>query len=229
MKKLSLALLALAVGFASSTAVLADSLDFNFSGPITNGPAGTITLSGVFTTAGTPNTDGGVAIASFTGSYADSEDGVSGLISLVPGVGSYENHPTSADGSWWYDNLYYPHANAPGTVGGQFDLQGLLFYVGTSTDPTEWEVNFWANGSTTYQLEESVTGSQGYYLNSASGIGITNPNQPLSLTDDGPSVSSLQITSTPEPAPLVLLGLGLFAMALLTFFKARPSSLVLHS
>ena len=229
MKKISLALFALAVGFASATAVRADSLDFNFSGPITNGPVGTITLSGIFTTAGSANPDGGVAINSFSGSYSDSEDGVSGMISLVPGSGSYENHPTSADGSWWYDNLYYPNANAPGTVGGQFDLQGLLFYVGPSTDPTEWEVNVWANGQTTYQLEESVTGAQGYYLNSASGIGITNPSLPVSLVDDGSPVASLQITSTPEPAPLVLLGLGLFAIALLTFFKARPSSLVLHS
>src|ERR1035441_8594097 len=165
MKKLGLALLASAMAFAIAPAALADSLNFDFVGTVSNYntgttyPAETVTLDGVFTTSGVPDADGGVQIASFTGTYSDPEDGVVGAVSLYPGHSTYESHLTSADGSWWFDNLYYPGLNAPNTVGGQFDYYGLLIYVGPSGDPTKWEVNFWADTSTSYEMVESLTGS----------------------------------------------------------------------
>ena len=158
MKKLSLTLLASAMALAIAPAALADSLKFDFIGtvasysPHTAYPGDVITLDGVFTTSVPDGPNGGVIITAFTGTYSDPEDGVVGAVSLYPGHSTYESHLTSADGSWWFDNLYYPGLNAPNTVGGQFDYYGLLIYVGPSGDPTKWEVNFWADTSTTYEM-----------------------------------------------------------------------------
>jgi hypothetical protein len=182
---------------------MADSFTFDFAGPVTSGPAGTITLNGVFNTAGAPNADGGLNITSFAGTYSDSGNGISGSLSLYPGNSTYESPTYSADGSWIYDNLFYPNANAPGTTGGEFDYDGLLLFVSPVGNPNQYEVNFWAVDSNNYQLQESVTGYTQDYGSAASGIGITSTNEPF-----GP-----QITSTPEPSSLFLLGTGLLIMA----------------
>ncbi len=103
MRKFSLALFALTAALAIAPAAFADSYNFNYIGNVSNYSSGenypgdTITLNGVFTTSGAPDSDGGVDITSFTGIYSDSEDGVSGEISLYPGNSTYENHLTSAD------------------------------------------------------------------------------------------------------------------------------------
>jgi hypothetical protein len=209
-RKLTLALVAAAAAVAAAPAANASIYTFDFTGPITSGPVGTIALNGVFTTSGAPNVDGGLPVTSFTGDYTDSENGVSGAISLYPGTSSYESHLTSTDGSWYYDNLFYPNQNAPGTSGGEFDYYGLLWYVGPVGNPHEWEVNFWSNTSTTYQLEESLTGSTQDYLNSATGIGITR---------GGGAIVS------PEPGPSVLFGVGIMGLALLVGRKARRPEL----
>jgi hypothetical protein len=214
-KKVVLALFTCATALAITPSAMADSFSFSYSGPVTNGPAGTVTLDGVFTISAPDGSDGGDIITSFTGTYSDSGDGVSGELSLYPGYSTYESYLTSEDGFWWYDNLYYPGANAPNTSGSQFDYYGLLFYVGPSNDPTEWEVNFWANTSTTYQLEEALTG-QGF-LSSSTGIGITNTDNPDALF--GPSITP----QAPEPGSLLLLGTGLFGLACVTYRKSKAS------
>ncbi len=201
-KKLVFALFALAVAFVIAPAATADSFSFQYSGPVTNGPAGTVTLDGIFTTSAPFGPNGGDIVTSFTGTYSDSGDGVSGVVSLYPGVGTYESYLTSKDGFWWYNNLYYPGANAPGTSGGQFDYYGLMLYVGPSSDPTEWEVNFWANTGTTYQLEEALTGEG--LLSSSTGIGITDADG-----SHEPSITPV----VPEPGSLLLLATGLLGLA----------------
>jgi hypothetical protein len=220
-KKLVLALFALAVALAITPAAMADSFSFIYSGPVTSGPAGTVTLDGVFTTSVPLGSDGGDIVTAFTGAYSDSGDGVSGALSLYPGTSTYENYLTSADGFWWYDNLYYPGANAPNTSGGQFDYYGLLFYVGPSNDPTEWEVNFWANTSTTYQLEEALTGAG--FLSSSTGIGITSPGNSNSPPSGGNGPAGPEISAVPEPGSLFLLGTGLLCLACFASRKRKAS------
>ena len=184
MKNFSAVSLAIAAALViSPVALVGQTHNFNFSGPVTNGPngaVGEITINGAFATSTPYGPDGGVIISSFSGYYSDTGDGVSGAISLYPGYGTYENYLTSADDSWWFNNLFYPGANAPGTTRGLVDYYGPLFYVSPTTgtpDPDEWEVNFWAVTNTTYQVEESVTGSTQHFLNYASGIGITSVNE----------------------------------------------------
>lgn len=225
MRKLLLTLSAVAA-LAIPQLTQAQTEPFDFSGPTTSvsygtyGAGGEITIAGTFFVSGTQlGPDGGYEISSITGTYADTESGVSGNITLYnqsPEWATYEQAATSQDGSWYYDNLYYanngPNTTAPGTTNGEFDLQGLLFYVGPQSDPTEWEVNFWSVNSTTYQLEESVTGEGQHYLGGANDISITPAN---TFHQSGGGINSV----VPEGSGWTMLGLGGLALAGVFLFK----------
>ena len=158
MQKYSIALLALAAALAISPSAKATTYDFSYTGAVTSGPAGTVTLDGSFTTGLSYGSDGGYQITGFTGTYSDTGDGVSGVVSLYPGVATYEAPATTSNGNWNYDNLFYPAMDAPGTSGGAFDYQGLMLDV---TGSNQWEVNFYSPDSTSYDMYEGLA-SGGY-------------------------------------------------------------------
>ena len=225
MNKFSLVSLAIAASFAIPQLAFAQTSEpFDFSGPTTAVSYGTyypgwITIAGTFLVSGTSlGDDGGFEISNITGTYDNSGSGVSGNISLYSGLGygTYESKLTSADGSWYYDNLYYPAANAPGTTHGEFDLQGLLFYVGPAGNPDEWEVNFYAVSGTAYQVEESKTGCTQCYLGGATDISIT-PANTLGVNGDGIDV--------PEGTSLFMLALCGLGLAGAFLFKTRQTGL----
>ena len=229
MKRLSLVSIAIAAAFAIPQLAQAQTQPFDFTGPTTPvpygtfGAGGTITIAGTFDVSVTPlGGDGGYEITDITGTYSDTVDGVSGAISMVPGWGTNGAYLTSTDGSWNYDNLYYPAANAPNTTNGEFDLQGLLFYVGPVGDPHEWEVNFWAVSGTTYQLEESITGQGQHYLGGTTNIGITPAN---TQHESGGGIDSI----VPEGGGLPMLGLCGLLLGGAFLFKAGKSSVRANS
>ena len=227
MKKFSLVSIAIAVLFAIPQLAFAQSEPFNFTGP--TAPVffdnqqygtylpGTITIAGTFQYSDPPNGQGGDQITNITGTYTDST-GVSGGISLYPGYGSAGAPAKSADGLWDYDNLYYPGANAPGTVGGEFDKSaGLLFYVGPVATPDEWEVNIWTNANgTSYSILESSTG--GTWLNGATDILTQYSNTDGSL---GGGLNG----HVPEGSGLPMLALCGLGLACAFLFKTRQSGL----
>ena len=64
-----------------------------------------------------------------------------------------------------------------------------------------------------------VGGLPSYTLNADSDDGV----------DPGTTSINAEITETPEPGSLLLLGSGLLSLAMLVFWKGKASRLVLHS
>ncbi len=153
MKKLSVALLALATTLAVTPAALADTFTYNFIGSNVAPSSVDISLTITATNAGSGVYD----ITGVTGTVLDTNTGVSGTVSDPVGPG-YE---TSADGRWLIDNLLFPSGSAPGEAGSIFDLDGLLIDAGS------YEINLWGNGGNSYTLGEAVDGNYIQYSETA--------------------------------------------------------------
>jgi len=227
MKKLAVALLALAAVLALSPVASADSYTFNFSGAVNTSfgaNPGTITFSSVFIT-GVAATDGGFDITSVSGTYSNTGDGLAGNLSLYGGNGTNESPLTDTFDTESYDNVFYPNNNAPADpgagpkqyVGGYFDDQGLLM---TLTDGSSlYEVEFYADAtSSDYFVQESIEGCNPATAN-------TPQNQDACFLDESTGTSQLYepspgvLTSTPEPSSLILLGSGLLGLAFIVYRK----------
>jgi hypothetical protein len=113
---------------ACTSAHAATVWDFSFS-DVVSGHA--VTGAGTFTTTGNGATPSDVTAV--TGTYSDGTT-ANGALSLIPATATGGVRNTSADGHYWYDNVY------GGTPG--LDMNGILFLAGSQ------EVNlYYENGT----------------------------------------------------------------------------------
>lgn len=199
-----IAALALSAAVALAPALFADQLDFSFNGS-------GITAIGSFTYKPSTTVPGADEITKITGTFSDSNVGVSGKISGLYTPVSYNNQVPGVaftTGGLSYDDLFFPAGNSiqdcldyPFT-GGFFDIFGVAFKI---SGPGGYVGEIWSNGN--------VPGLGLVYaagLANADGL-IDNPNS----GPDAPAPPGEygDLTITPEPSSVFLLGSGLFSLA----------------
>jgi hypothetical protein len=231
MKKISVAFLALAGALAITPVAFADSFDFTFSGAVNSSfphvNPGTISFGTVFIT-GVTGPDGGWDITSISGNYTNTGDGLTGSLSLYTGGGVngsnevplWDQYQTES-----YDNVFYQNNNAPADagggpkkyVGGYFDDQGLLMTL--NDGGTLYEIAFYGDATPTdYFVQESIQGCNPATAN-------TPTNADACYLDESTGTDALwepspgQLSSTPEPSSLLLLGTGLLGVAFIVYRK----------
>jgi hypothetical protein len=198
----------------------ADTFNFSFNG-------GGITSSGTLTAVLAPDdtsgtvTPGTYEVTGITGTFSDTNVGISGTItglytpiSYVTVLAETALNPVAfTSGGLSYDDLFFPLGNSPADCpgypfsGGDFDILGVAFnisggYVG----------EFFSNG-----IIPPLSGPL-YAAADANAAGLLdNPN---AGGDNGPVGVLGSFTATPEPSTLLLLGGGLAAVVVLRRKKA---------
>ncbi len=221
MKKLSLSLLVLALALAITPAALADSFNFTVTGV-----GNSMSASGVFYTTSLGN--GVYSIDSVVGTFTDLNKGlniVDESMTLVPTSDGAYNSSGAVNGSAGpsylyqgeqYTNLLYVPAVSNGSVGGTatpefLDGYGFLF---TSDG---YLISIAGDPNNLYGGWLSI-GSNASYLDPTTGDGNYNLGEPLDMN----------VTPTPEPSSLFLLGTGLLGLALVVFRKVKGERLALN-
>jgi hypothetical protein len=202
----------LAMGaLAAAPAAWADQYSFSFIG-------GTMSGSGVLDVSNTPvpGVPGGYQVTGISGTFTDTaiaglnNVAITGLIttSLPSGINADGTFvpPGSPTAGYYFswDNLVYPNGNSPAVCppdlsepypygGGLLDIYGLLFEV--DDNGTDYIVNLWSNGvvpgfGLTYGVGDSLNGNL-----------IDSYGEPF-------SGQSADVSITPEPGTLLLLGTG---------------------
>ena len=195
----------------------ADTLNFSFSG-------GGITSSGTLTFVAAPDSTSGVStpgtyeITGITGTFTDSNDGVSGNITGLYTPLSYVTPLTETSTSpvgfttagLSYDDLFFTGGNSPADCpgypfsGGDFDILGVAFnvtggYVGEFFN----DGNYPGYSGPVYAAADANSTTE-----------LDNPNPTGSLPEPTGVVGTFNAPAVPEPGTLLLLAGGLGALAI---------------
>jgi hypothetical protein len=193
MKKFSLALFALAIAFAITPTVMADTYYYHFNdGNIT--ASGTLSAIEIGNTGVYEVTDGTININFGNGV-------LTGVLDQNPNLPNPFSPPCPWCGG--IDNLLYPSGNAPSQFNNLLlDKYGLLFTV----NGTYGYTNLWGGDNNGYGAAYSTNAAWSAY-----------------------GGGTFEISTTPEPGSLFLLGTGLLGLAVIIFRKSKPSNLVFHT
>jgi hypothetical protein len=197
----------------------ADAIQFSFSG-------GGITSSGTLTVVLAPANTSGVStpntyeITGITGTFADTNDGVSGSITGLYTPISYATPLTATSAAFTgaglsYDDLFFAGANSPADCpgypfgGGYFDVYGVAFNL-SDGDVGE----FFSNGV--------LPGNPGALYAAAD----TNPTTVLDEPNAGSTTEPNGVlgsftASAPEPNTLLMLLSGVVVIATIRFTAVR--------
>ncbi len=217
-KKNHLVLAALTAVLAFAPVALADGFNFSFSG-------GGITSSGTFTVSST-STPGVDEITGISGTFTDTNDGISGAITglyqpvsyTAPQPPSYTAPPPAhASNGFSYDDTFYPAGNSPNNCadypffGGEFDIYGVTFDVAGG-----YVADLWSDGN--------IPGAGLIYAagdgNATTILDDPNPTGADQSMPVGVPVT-LVTSATPEPGSLVLFGIGLLGLAAMLALKGK--------
>jgi hypothetical protein len=195
----------------------AGTLTFSFSGGgITS--SGTLTIVPVSDSTSGVSTPGTYEITGITGTFADSNDGISGVITglytplsyVTPLAATSANPVAFTTAGLSYDDLFFPAGNSPADCpgypfsGGDFDILGVAFNVtGGYVGELFSDGNFPGYTGPVYAAADANSITE-----------LDNPNPDGTLPEPTGVVGTFSATAVPEPSTLLLLAGALGAMAI---------------
>ena len=202
----------------------ADTFSFSFSG-------GGITSSGTLTVVSAPDSTSGVStsgtyeVTGITGTFSDSNDGISGNITglytplsyITPLVATPTSPVGLTPGGLSYDDLFFPAGNSPADClgypfsGGDFDILGVAFNVTGG-----FVGEFFSDGKF-----PGFSGPVYAAADASSTTELDNPNPDGLLPGPTGVVGTFTATAVPEPSTLPLLASTLLLLAIRFAFAGR--------
>ncbi|MBV8896186.1 MAG: PEP-CTERM sorting domain-containing protein [Acidobacteriaceae bacterium] len=204
MKTNPFALCALFALTAVAPVTLADQYNFSFHG-------GGISTSGTLTVSGTA-TPGYDAITGISGTFTDTNAGISGAITGLYMPISYTappgGSPASTPAGISYDDTFYPAADSPNNCadypfyGGYFDVYGVAFNVAGGFVGALWSDGVIPGAGLVYAAGDS---------NATTLLDLPNPQGD---NHSAPVGVPGGLTVSPEPGSLYMLAIGLLGVGI---------------